>query len=160
MTNRTRVYCITGEASSYEVVQKIKGNSVEHAVMLIHSIIQFLQNVHKSILQVPPSRSCQIVLNIFKTSSVEVFNTKFTTLGTIKELVEYGDTINGDMSSFNPKDVEQLLCMAESQYNICFRRVNGPASIPQASQASLLLVAVAAGTAGDWPHVGQLSLQS
>jgi len=36
--------------------------------------------------------------------------------------VEYGDTNGGDMSSFNPKDVEQLLCMAESQYNVLFQK--------------------------------------
>jgi len=72
-------------------LSEIKGESIEHAVTLIRSIIQFLQNAHKSILQdgkefykYLPVDLVQIVLNIFKTSSVEVFNTKFTTLDTIR----------------------------------------------------------------------------
>jgi len=110
-------------------LSEIKGKSIELAVKLICSIIHFLQNAHKSILQDGKEfykyllvDLVQIVLDIFKTSSVEVFNTKFTTLNTIKELEEFGDTNSGDMSSFNLKDVEQLLCMAESQYNILFQK--------------------------------------
>jgi len=105
---------------------EIKGKSVEHAVMLIRSIIQFLKNAHKSTLQdgkelykYLPVDLVQIVLNIFKISSIKVFN---STLDTIKELAEFGDTNDGDMSSFNLKDDEQLLCMAESQYIILFQK--------------------------------------
>jgi len=110
-------------------LSEIKGKSIEHAITLICSIIKFLQNVHKPILQdgkefykYLPIDLVQIVLDIFKTSSAKVLNTKFTILDTIKELAEYGDTNGGDMSSFNLKNVEQLLCMAESQYNILLQK--------------------------------------